>query len=173
MYQRGDIGVFRAMYPRLAGIGAASVVSGYTIVLYYNVIIAWAIYYLFAAIFNKQMPWSEENYEISGSIELIDGVSTYYNNCPGMHIAEEYFAQKVVMVINDDCSDWDSEGSSTKFNTNVYLCVLFVWIFIYFTIWKGTDSTGQIVWITVPLPVVLLAVLLIKGLNLEGWKEGI
>lgn len=63
IFQRGDIGVFRKMWPRLAGIGAASVVSGYTIVLYYNVVIAWAIFYFFAAVFNGTVPWSEENYD--------------------------------------------------------------------------------------------------------------
>ena len=91
IFQRGDIGVFRKMWPRLSGIGAASVVSGYTIVLYYNVIIAWAIYYFFAALFNKTVPWSESNYDTENNIytDPDDGATYVYYNCPGYHIAEE------------------------------------------------------------------------------------
>jgi SNF family Na+-dependent transporter len=76
------------MWPRLAGIGAASVVSGYTIVLYYNVVIAWAIFYFFSAIFNGTVPWSEENYD--GNYEYQeDGTEVEYLNCPGYHVANE------------------------------------------------------------------------------------
>lgn len=157
------------MWPRLSGIGAASVVSGYTIVLYYNVVIAWAIYYFFAALVNSTVPWSEENYDTDNNAYTNEaGVETYYYNCQGYHIAEEYFLQKVGKSLNEDCSEWTDE-TPAAFNMPVYLCVLFVWICIYFTIWKGTDSTGYIVWITVPFPALLVLVLLIKGMNMEGW----
>lgn len=80
------------MWPRLSGIGAASVVSGYTIVLYYNVVIAWAIYYFFAALGNSTVPWSESNYDTENNMYTNDaGVETYYYNCKEYHIAEEYF----------------------------------------------------------------------------------
>lgn len=78
------------MWPRLAGIGAASVVSGYTIVLYYNVIIAWAIYYFFASFSSGPMPWSENNYDTDNNLYTnANGVQTYYYNCKNFHIADE------------------------------------------------------------------------------------
>jgi len=72
------------------------------------------------------------------------------------------------MSLNEDCTEW-SDDTPAAFNWPVYLSVLFVWLCIYFTIWKGTDSTGYIVWITVPFPALLVLVLLIKGMNMEGW----
>ena len=56
-FQRGDIGVFRAIHPRLAGIGVASVFCSYSITTYYNVIISWALVYFFAS-FMSPLPWS-------------------------------------------------------------------------------------------------------------------
>jgi len=76
------------------------------------------------------------------------------------------------MTLNADCTLWNDD-TPNQFNTKIYLCVVFVWICIYFTIWKGTDSTGYIVWITVPFPALLVLVLLIKGMNMDGWKDGI
>lgn len=39
---------------------------------------------------------------------------------------------------------------------------------VYFCSWKGLKSTGAIVYVTVPLPYLLLTIMLIKGLTLEG-----
>lgn len=57
LVQRGDVGVFRGIHPRLSGVGMASVIASYSIVLYYNVIIAWSILYFFKS-FASPLPWS-------------------------------------------------------------------------------------------------------------------
>lgn len=59
-FQRGDIGVFRGIHPRLAGVGLASVLASFCIVAYYNVIIGWSAIYLVAA-FMSPLPWSVQN----------------------------------------------------------------------------------------------------------------
>ena len=56
-FQRGDIGVFRGIHPRLAGIGMASVFAAFAITVYYIVIIGWAVVYFFAAV-QPTLPWS-------------------------------------------------------------------------------------------------------------------
>ena len=48
-FQRGDIGVFRGMSPRLAGIGMASVFCAFAITFYYTVIIGWSVVYFVSA----------------------------------------------------------------------------------------------------------------------------
>ena len=48
-FQRGDIGVFRGIHPRLAGVGLASAIASFLIVTYYNIIIAWSAIYLVAS----------------------------------------------------------------------------------------------------------------------------
>jgi SNF family Na+-dependent transporter len=56
-FQRGDIGVFRGIHPRLSGIGLASVLASFCIVAYYNIIIGWSLIYLVMS-FQSPLPWS-------------------------------------------------------------------------------------------------------------------
>ena len=57
--QRGDIGVFRGIHPKLYGVGLASVFTAYAITFYYNVIIAWSLLYLIQG-FISPLPWSDQ-----------------------------------------------------------------------------------------------------------------
>lgn len=47
------------------------------------------------------------------------------------------------------------------------------WLSIYLILRKGVRSVGKVVWVTVPLPMVLLVILLIRGITLPGAMEGI
>jgi len=47
------------------------------------------------------------------------------------------------------------------------------WLAIYFILRKGVRNVSKVVLITVPLPMILLVVLLIRGLTLPGAMEGI
>jgi NSS family neurotransmitter:Na+ symporter len=58
-------------------------------------------------------------------------------------------------------------------NGMLLLALLSVWVMIYFTIWKGVKSVGAVVTITMPLPIILLVVLFIRGITLEGAGYGI
>lgn len=53
------------------------------------------------------------------------------------------------------------------------LGMLLTWIAIYLILRKGVRRVGKVVMITVPLPVVLLAVLLVRGLTLPGAVDGL
>ena len=55
----------------------------------------------------------------------------------------------------------------------VLLALVVSWVLIYFSIWKGVRSVGKVVMVTMPLPVVLLVILLIRGITLEGGLGGI
>jgi len=51
--------------------------------------------------------------------------------------------------------------------------MLFTWTLIYFILRKGVKNVSKVVLITVPLPLILLGVLLIRGITLPGAVEGI
>jgi SNF family Na+-dependent transporter len=51
--------------------------------------------------------------------------------------------------------------------------VLIVWVVIYLAIFKGVNSSSYIVWVTVPLPIIFIIIMIIKGATLPGAKEGI
>lgn len=57
-YRQGAITCWRKICPLLAGIGWAVTVIAFYTDFYYNVVISWALYYLFAS-FRKILPWSE------------------------------------------------------------------------------------------------------------------
>jgi NSS family neurotransmitter:Na+ symporter len=55
----------------------------------------------------------------------------------------------------------------------VVLGLICIWLLIYLIIRKGIKNIGKVVLITVPLPLILLIILTIRGLTLPGAMEGI
>ncbi|MEA2082017.1 MAG: sodium-dependent transporter [Elusimicrobiota bacterium] len=55
----------------------------------------------------------------------------------------------------------------------IIFALVAVWIMVYFSIWKGVKSVGKVVMVTIPLPVILIFVLLIRGMTLPGAADGI
>lgn len=55
----------------------------------------------------------------------------------------------------------------------IIFCLVAVWLLVYFSIWKGVKSVGNVVLITMPLPVILLLLLLVRGITLPGSMTGI
>ncbi|CAF4321651.1 unnamed protein product, partial [Rotaria magnacalcarata] len=60
-YRQGAITCWRKICPLLAGIGWAVTVIAFYTDFYYNVVISWGLYYLFAS-FRKILPWSDCNH---------------------------------------------------------------------------------------------------------------
>lgn len=53
------------------------------------------------------------------------------------------------------------------------LCLLFVWLAVFLIIHKGVHRVGKVVMISVPLPIIILVLLTLRGITLEGSMEGI
>ena len=47
------------------------------------------------------------------------------------------------------------------------------WVLVYFAIAKGVETSKKIVYVTAPLPYVLMTILLIRGLTMEGASKGL
>ncbi len=54
----------------------------------------------------------------------------------------------------------------------ILLALAAVWVAIYCCVWKGTSSVGKVVLYSVPLPIVLLGILLIRTVTLPGFLQG-
>lgn len=165
-FQRGDIGVFTGIHPRLSGVGLASVFSSYCIVAYYNILIGWSLIYLVMS-FMSPLPWSIKNTTDAAQIT---------KDCPGLYISEEVFFKDIVKLYDEDCVKLDTAtviADKTIFGWEVYLATLAVWIIVYFITWKGVNSSSYVVWITVPLPCFFIFVMIMNGLTLENADAGI
>lgn len=82
------------VHPRLYGVGLATCVGCYLIVLYYNVIISWALLLFFSSFMNP-LPWSVQN--------TTNDAGTY-KDCKGLYISEEFFYRDMLHIYNEDCS---------------------------------------------------------------------
>ena len=89
-FQRGDIGAFRGIHPRLAGVGLASVFSAFSIPISYHVIIAWALLYMVFAFMNP-LPYAED---------YVKNKDTFSKDCPGVYITAEVMFRDVLHILD-------------------------------------------------------------------------
>lgn len=110
-------------------------------VIYYITLMAWSIAFLIKS-FKNPLPWTE--------------------NVPEDEIWDRKFFHEEVLQRTPDIS-WTGEIVPM-----MVLCMFLSYFIVYFCSWKGLESTGVIVYVTAPLPYLLMTILLIKGLTLEG-----
>lgn len=67
----GPIAVYHRFCPLLKGLGYGMIIVSAIVMLYYNVIIAWTIFYMFASI-RAQLPWQNCDADWSTKRKLID-----------------------------------------------------------------------------------------------------
>jgi NSS family neurotransmitter:Na+ symporter len=79
--------------------------------------------------------------------------------------AEGYFMNNVLQIT-------DSVGNIGGINWPILIALFVVWVAIYFSVFKGVKSVEKVVWLTVPLPLILLGVLLVRAVTLPGFLSG-
>jgi SNF family Na+-dependent transporter len=67
----------------------------------------------------------------------------------------------------------DVIAEESVFSVEVYFATLAVWIIVYFIMWKGVNSSSYVVWVTVPLPIFFIFIMICNGLTLENSDAGI
>lgn len=164
--QQGVVGAWAAYVPFLGGIGLGMVIITFLCSVYYNVILAWTFYYLFAS-FQKQLPWEKcGNNWNSELCQTNRSASCGKDDCGWVSPEEEYFNIKVLQL---------SEGihAAGEVRFELAMCLLLGWIVVYFCVWKGIKSAGKVVYFTATFPYVVLFILLIRGATLEGAAKGV
>tara|TARA_Y100000310_G_scaffold315290_1_gene365648 strand:+ start:122 stop:1588 length:1467 start_codon:yes stop_codon:yes gene_type:complete len=115
----------------------------------------WALFTAFIVIsyYVVIMAWS--------LIYLFVSLGTQWSDDP-----ETYFFSSVLQL----SESVDSIGSIVP---AIFIALLICWVLIYFSVWKGVKSVSKVVMWTVPLPIILLIVLLIRAFTLDGAMVGI
>ena len=123
---------------------------------------AWSVAYLFMS-FQTPLPWIKKQNFLVTEFGEDDNVMELRSDSP---FNEAYFADEILQRT-------ESISDTGRIVPLIAISLLISYILVYFTIWKGVESTGKIVYVTAPLPYLLLLILLIRGLTLDGAKSGI
>lgn len=212
----GPFTIWRAS-PIFKGIGFASIALSTLVSIYYNVVIAYALFYLLVTFvsFDGSVPWATCGNEwntqfcITESIKLTDDMNdtqklnitlgrmnttcvdeslstiglnfsdlTYNFTKSNLSAcsyegryklpSDEYFSN-YVLRLGEDTEFGNLGGISLK----LALTLLLAWIFVFFALKNGVKSSGKVIYFTALFPYVVLVILLIRGLTLDGYMEGI
>nr|CAD7265205.1 unnamed protein product [Timema shepardi] len=130
----GDIPL-TPLYAMFAGIGYAICLIDVYMGMYYNTIIGWAVYYLFAS-FRSELPWTScDNPWNTPHCTPVVGPRNNKSTSP----AREFFERSVLEQYKSDGLD---RVGPVKWS--LALCVLSVFILVYFALWKGVRSAGKV-----------------------------
>ncbi|CAH3024764.1 unnamed protein product [Porites evermanni] len=171
--------------PLLQGIGYASVLVVTWIIMYYLVVLAWSLFYLFAS-FQSTLPWSHCNNEWntpncvdhnSGHNQDGEHNNTFQNvtslfNLTVANVSkrvpaiQEYWDYRVLRLSN-------GLNEPGPVNWDLALCLLLAWIICYLCVSRGIKTSGKVVYFTATAPYILITVLLIRAVTLPGAGEGI
>ncbi|XP_078276644.1 sodium-dependent neutral amino acid transporter SLC6A17 [Rhinoraja longicauda] len=157
--RRGSIGVWNYICPRLGGIGFASCIVCFFVGLYYNVIIAWSIFYFFKS-FQSPLPWSECPLVTNGNVTIVEP------ECEKSS-ATTYFWYRDALNISDNINDGGG------LNWRMTLCLLCAWFIVGLCTIKGIQSSGKVMYFSSLFPYVVLVCFLIRSLLLRGSIDGI
>ncbi|CAG0879290.1 unnamed protein product [Cyprideis torosa] len=168
-HRSGCLTLWKRICPVLKGLGYAICIIDLYMAMYYNTIIAWALYY-FLHSFTSELPWTRCGHEwnTENCTALIDGNQTALNSSWSTSPAKEFFERSVLqMHLSTGIGDLGS------IRLPLALCLLGVFVLVYFSLWKGVRSSGKAVWVTATAPYIVLVILLIRGITLPGAWDGI
>ena len=141
---------FKDAHRRFEVVGWWGVVLGFVVITYYTVLLAYCfsfLWYSVVGIFNGgKLPWMGVGIE-------------------GVENAKKFFFQEYL---------GHQEGTALGgIQWKIVWPLIVTWMLMYFCIFRGVRLVGKIVWLTVPLPWLMLLILAVRGLTLEGSMQGL
>ncbi|XP_010885633.1 sodium- and chloride-dependent GABA transporter 2 [Esox lucius] len=181
---QGGITSWRKICPMFEGVGIASQVIVAYLNIYYIVVLAWGLFYLFNS-FQSPLPWSTcdnywntENCHSYVNFNLSDSDWSFlYNQTEDNN--DYVFSNESLKITSPEEEFWacrvlrTTNMSLGAVQWDLALCLLLAWIICYFCIWKGVKSTGKVVYFTATFPYLMLILLFIRGVTLPGAGEGL
>ncbi|CAG2250495.1 Sodium- and chloride-dependent GABA transporter 2,Sodium- and chloride-dependent taurine transporter,Sodium-dependent dopamine transporter,Sodium-dependent proline transporter,Sodium-and chloride-dependent glycine transporter 2,Sodium-dependent noradrenaline transporter,Sodium- and chloride-dependent betaine transporter,Sodium-dependent neutral amino acid transporter SLC6A17,Sodium-dependent serotonin transporter,Sodium- and chloride-dependent GABA transporter 3,Sodium- and chloride-dependent glycine trans len=163
--------------PIFKGVGVGMLISMTIFCIYYNIIMAWSLYYI-ASSFAVPLPWTSCNNEwnseyctddrstLNLTSQVMQGINST-NSTPNWITAQEEFWQEDVLGMSSGIEEIGT------INWKLMLCLLGAWVVVGLCIIKGVKSLGKVVYVTATIPYILLTVILVRGLTLDGSIDGI
>ncbi|KAJ8372201.1 hypothetical protein AAFF_G00293760 [Aldrovandia affinis] len=173
-YNREGAATVWKICPVFKGVGYTVILIALYVGFYYNVIIAWSLYYLYSS-FTGELPWlkcgNSWNSANCTDPKLFNGSflenGTSYAQYKITPAAEFY--ERGMLNLHESKGIHDLGVPRWQ----LVLCLVVVVFILYFSLWKGVKSSGKVVYITATMPYAVLFVLLIRGVTLPGAMDGI
>ncbi|XP_069793268.1 sodium- and chloride-dependent taurine transporter-like isoform X3 [Narcine bancroftii] len=168
---QGGITCWEKLCPIFSGIGYAAVFISILIEVYFTVILAWIIYYLFMS-FQSELPWASCGHSWNTDHCIEDHLRKNLSQCLDCNMTNftspvtEFWERNVLGL----SSGIEEVG---ELRWGLALSLLAAWVICFFCIWKGVRSTGKVVYFTATFPFLMLLALLIRGVTLPGAAQGI
>ncbi len=148
--QQAAPNAFKQAHRRFELVGWWGTLMGFVVITYYTVLLAYCFSYLWysiVGIFNGgQLPWAGEGLE-------------------GVANAKNFFFQEYL--------NYQEGPKLGPIQWKIVWPLFLTWVAMYFCIFRGVRLVGKIVWLTVPLPWLMLLILAVRGLTLEGSMQGL
>ncbi|KAK2165546.1 hypothetical protein NP493_1360g00015 [Ridgeia piscesae] len=168
----GPITIWKAS-PLFKGVGYSMVVLTLIVSVYYNVIMAFTVRYLFAS-FTSTLPWAtcspswpncvDNRFEQSISVEIFHSEGQPY----GIIYRLSLYRREVLGVRNGTTIE-----NLGPIQWKLCLSLILAWIIVFLCIAKGIKSSGKVVYFTATFPYVMLFILFVRGVTLPGAGNGI
>ncbi|XP_068115984.1 sodium- and chloride-dependent glycine transporter 2 [Hyperolius riggenbachi] len=194
---QGPISVWKAI-PALQGCGIAMLIISVLIAIYYNIIMCYTLFYLFASLVyvlpwaSCTNPWNTPDCKDKDRL-MLD--SCIIGQHPRIQIKNSTFCMSAYP--NLTMVNFTSHGNKTfvsgseeyfKYNMlkisngieypgelrwPLVFALFLAWVIVYASLAKGIKTSGKVVYFTATFPYVVLVILLIRGVTLPGAWVGI
>ncbi|CAG5136544.1 unnamed protein product, partial [Candidula unifasciata] len=177
------------MNPSAKGIGVSMCIISLIVAIYYNVIMAYTLFYFFSSM-QGTLPWTEctqewiDNYSCAKRVAdppLCTNNNTYNEmleacKCTGNYSVDSQLTVNCTQVLTNATTAAEnfflreviqkSEGIEPENMGNplwkLTLCLLASWLVVIFCLFKGIKGSGKVVYFTATFPYVILLILLIR-----------
>ena len=142
---QGVTRVYGNLAPAFKGLGFAMLTGTFYVVIYYNVLTAWSLFYLLSG-FQSTLPWTACTNSSSNHCQPGKTNNTYQlledNYTVGP--AEDYFNHEM-LGLDREVHDWNNFG---KLRWQLVLCLLAAWTIVCLCLIKGLQSAGKAIYFT-------------------------
>ncbi|XP_029653768.2 sodium- and chloride-dependent glycine transporter 2 [Octopus sinensis] len=190
---KGPTGVWD-MNPSAKGIGISMAIISLFVAIYYNVIMAYTLFYFFASM-QSTLPWSScdsfinrttkscvsERLMCTGNVTL-DKAGCICNealNEPGYNVScvnSTNFMTAPALYFDLEVTEKSIGLEPENIGIPLWrlsLCLLLSWIIVVACLYKGVKSSGKVVYFTATFPYIILLILLVRGCTMPGAIKGI
>ena len=148
---QGPTRVFGRLAPALKGLGFSMLCITFYVAIYYNIIIAWTLFYMFSGM-QSVLPWTTCNSSLSldenGAPKYCDPTNItndmIKDNPYIVSPSEDYYTSNL-LGLDKNIHSWNDLGG---LRWQLVLCLFGAWTIVCLCLIKGVQSAGKVVYFT-------------------------